>query len=158
MRQLWKLGNGSIDRGAQPLKEWGIGQVRRSNSQVQRRLRETVPHLLPAAASDRLAQRKVGRTLAPRVARDRHDKNARATDVLAQRLDLAQPRIVSIQTKTTSAGNDNFALTAGDEETAPHDDQWFVFVGLAIRRNGRDSGSCRTTSCPPGSTQPTATG
>ena len=58
-------------------------------------------------------------------------KNAKATDVLAQRLEPPPPRILSIQTKTTSPGNENFTLSARDESVAIHEDQWFVFVGLS---------------------------
>lgn len=58
-------------------------------------------------------------------------KNAKATDVLAQRLEPPPPRILSVQTKTTSPGNENFTLSARDESVAIHEDQWFVFVGLS---------------------------
>jgi hypothetical protein len=62
-------------------------------------------------------------------------KNAPATDVLAR--NLATGRVVAIQTKTASPGN-NFRLGPKDEVPSAVDNEWYLFVGIAASRQRPD--------------------
>jgi hypothetical protein len=62
-------------------------------------------------------------------------KNAPATDVLAR--DLATGRVVAIQTKPASPGN-NFRLGLRDEVPTAADNEWYVLVGLLAPGNRPD--------------------
>jgi hypothetical protein len=57
-------------------------------------------------------------------------KNAPRTDVLARRLD--PPRLISVQTKTTSPGVPAFTPNGSGGEPAAHVDQWMIFCALGF--------------------------
>jgi hypothetical protein len=56
-------------------------------------------------------------------------KNSPGTDVLAQKLDPGNPRLIAVQTKTASAGVERFQLKESDERLSARD-EWFVLVAL----------------------------